>query len=191
MSDIIIDSLYFNYGDRVIFENYNAVISQNVTTVLMGPSGAGKTTLINLLMGLEIPVSGSIKGVPKRKSAVFQEDRLFEGFSAMANIRAAAGKYADNSRIEQVLDALGIGDEKNKSVSEFSGGMRRRVAIARALCASADIVFMDEPFKGLDEGNKKTVMEYVKAQCLSRTLIIVTHDKEEAAFMGGELLYLG
>ena len=75
-------------------------------------------------------------------------------------------------------------------VRTLSGGMKRRVAILRALCAPYDVLFCDEPFKGLDEGTKGRAMEYFQERTRGRTVILVTHEKNEANFLKGQLLLL-
>ncbi|WP_405595490.1 ATP-binding cassette domain-containing protein [Sellimonas catena] len=79
---------------------------------------------------------------------------------------------------------------EDQPVRELSGGMRRRVALLRALCCDWDILFLDEPFKGLDEETKKQVMDYTKEMCTGKTVIFVTHDSKEAAQMGAVCISL-
>ena len=160
--EIIIENLEKRYGKTVVFHGFSRRFFCGETTVLMGRSGCGKTTLLRLLMGLETPDGGRLLGVPEIRTAVFQEDRLFEAFSAVENIRAVLPgvgrritgtdrKAADctgrkrtrrESRGEQLqeireaLSELGIiGAAQDQPVLELSGGMRRRVAIARAVLA--------------------------------------------------------
>jgi NitT/TauT family transport system ATP-binding protein len=148
---------------------------------LMGPSGSGKTTLLNLLMGLTRPDSGQIEMQPGlRISAVFQENRLLESMTAEANIRLAAPESAQNAR--HLLLALGIGEESLPlPVKAYSGGMKRRVAIARALLAEHDLLLLDEPYKGLDEDTRQQVQAVVERMTAGKTVLMVTHDPEDAA----------
>jgi len=81
-NDIVIKSLTKSFGDKAVLSDFSAVIPGGKATCLMGPSGAGKTTLVNIILGLVKPDGGSISGVPEKISAVFQEDRLCEGFTA-------------------------------------------------------------------------------------------------------------
>lgn len=89
-----------------------------------------------------------------------------------------------------MLRDLGLGDSLRQPVRTLSGGMKRRVAILRALCAPYDVLFCDEPFKGLDEGTKGRAMEYFQKRTQGRTVILVTHEKNEANFLKGQLLLL-
>jgi len=178
MMVIVISGVTKKYGDNVVFHNFSVRIEKNRTTFITGPSGCGKTTLISMLMGITAPDSGTITGVPALKSAVFQEDRLCENFNAVSNVRLVCDKRIKNSTIIEHLERVGLKDILSKPVSEFSGGMKRRVAIVRAVLAKSEILFLDEPFKGLDNENKKLVMDYIEENTKGKTVIIVTHDTD-------------
>ena len=189
MQDIVITDLYKSYGENKVLRGFKAKISLGKTTCVMGPSGYGKTTLLNILMGLEKADSGQIVGLPNSLSAVFQEDRLCEGFNARANIRFVCKKAACVEEAQTHLAAVGLTDEDiYRPVRELSGGMKRRVAIARAVLASAEVTFLDEPFKGLDEATKNLVINYLKKETAGKTVIMVTHSLEEVKAMDGILL---
>ncbi len=187
--DIVISGLSKRYGEKTVLENFNAVIPENKLTFIMGPSGCGKTTLINILMGLVEKDGGTITGVPLLKSAVFQEDRLCESFNAVSNVRLVCeNKRVKNKEIIAHLERIGLENNILKPVVELSGGMRRRVAVVRAVLARSDIIFMDEPFKGLDDKTKEKTMQYVADNTKNKTVIIVTHDLNEADFLGGDII---
>lgn len=173
-------SLSKAFDGRPVLQNVNLHLEKGVHYVLMGPSGCGKTTLVNLLLGLIKPDSGAVKRAADLKmSAVFQEDRLLEQMTADANI--ALVSKASAAEIEHLLLSLGIPPESLKQpVSTYSGGMKRRVALARALLAEYDVLFLDEPYKGLDEETRKAVMQMVAAYTRNKTVLLITHDKEEA-----------
>ncbi len=180
MTDIVVRNLEKRYGKLTVLDGFSAVFPAGEITCIMGRSGCGKTTLLRLLLGLEKPSGGEIEGLPARMSAVFQEDRLCEELSAFGNVRLVAPKRTEED-IRAALAALLLdGEAQTKPVSELSGGMRRRVAIARALLAEGELILMDEPFKGLDEGTRETVITYVKEMTAGRTVILVTHDEEDA-----------
>lgn len=191
MEDIRLKALTKRYGDITALPPVTACFPAGETTVLLGPSGCGKTTLFRLLMGLERPTAGSISGVPENISAVFQENRLLSEFSALTNIRLVNGNRVGEEDILSLLKSLGLGDWAHKPVKELSGGMGRRVAIARALLHPAELVLMDEPFKGLDAETRERVMALVQHCCRARTLLLITHDPAEAVFFGGQMLQLG
>ncbi|MBD5129488.1 MAG: ABC transporter ATP-binding protein [Ruminococcaceae bacterium] len=162
--------------DIPVIEGFTHEFADGKVTAVVGKSGCGKTTLLNILMGLLEPDGGEVirEG---RISAVFQEDRLCENLTASANIRLVTGKKFTKEEIARELAEVGL-DCADKPVRELSGGMKRRVALVRALLAEYDILFLDEPFKGLDEETKRTVIAYFKRKTQGRTVVLVTHDKE-------------
>ena len=188
--DICIRNITKSYGEKTVFKDLNLKIESGKITCIMAPSGAGKTTLLRMMMGLEKPDRGSIVGLSeKRFSAVFQEERLCEGMTAIGNIRLVNPSLtADQIRNE--LQRLGMYDCENQPVSELSGGMRRRVSILRALLAEYDVLFMDEPFKGLDSALKKDVIASVMEKTVGKTVIVVTHDRSEADLLRAEIINL-
>jgi len=186
--DIVVSRLYKSFGDKPVLRDFSAVFPGGALTCLMGPSGCGKTTLLRILMGLEKADAGSVTGLPRRLSAVFQEDRLCEGFSAVSNIRLVTGRSIPAAVIESHLLALGLGGSLSLPVREFSGGMKRRVALARAVLARWELLFLDEPFKGLDEDTRRAAAAYLREHTAGRTVIMVTHDPAEVELTGGRLL---
>jgi NitT/TauT family transport system ATP-binding protein len=183
--DLILREVSKSFGDNQVIDQYSAVFPGGALTGLMGPSGCGKTTLLRLLMGLLEPDRGMISGIPARKSAVFQEDRLCPSFSAVANVRLACHHDLPRATIEAHLTSIGLGDSLHQPVCELSGGMQRRVAIVRAILAESDILYLDEPFKGLDRETRETVMTYVRQHLGGRTVVLVTHDAAEIEALGG------
>ena len=185
---IVIEQLTKSYGDKLALPPFSLRVEPGEIVCLLGPSGCGKTTLLRLLLGLETPTGGAVTGLPDRVSAVFQEDRLCPAFSAVANVALALGRQVPKGEIVSLLSELGLGDALQKPVRELSGGMQRRVSIARSLLCPADLYLMDEPFKGLDEDTRKTVMDTVLARTRGKTVLAVTHDPEEAAYLGGRIV---
>ena len=179
MNDITLKSISKSFGDKTVLSDLNTAFEGGKISVIMGESGCGKTTLINIIMGLEMPDHGELYGVPERISAVFQEDCLSENFSAVSNIRAVTGKRISKDKIIQLLLSFGL-TEKDAffPVNQLSGGMKRRVAIARSLAAESDLIIMDEPFKGLDEETRAKVASIVEKTVRSsqKTMILITHD---------------
>lgn len=187
---IELKNLTKSFGEKTVFQNFSHVFPEGETTCVMGPSGCGKTTLLNLLLGLEAPDSGEILGLDGlKRSAVFQEDRLCENVSAPSNLRLVSPALSRRDA-EGALSQLGLGDSLRQPVREFSGGMKRRVAILRALCAEYGVLLADEPFHGLDAAMKLRTMEYFREKTAGKTVILVTHDPEEAKFFAGRLLEL-
>ncbi|MBQ9736324.1 MAG: ABC transporter ATP-binding protein [Clostridia bacterium] len=186
---IILQNVNKRYENKVILSNLCLEIPSGEFTALMGASGVGKTTLSRLLLGLEEPDGGSVTGVPERRAAVFQEDRLIPSLSAVQNVRLGK-RGATRAAAQRLLSALGLEKDAEKPASALSGGMRRRVAIARALLADADFYLLDEPFSGLDDETKAQVMDVVKRALAGKTVLLITHDEAEARFFTERVLYL-
>jgi len=189
--NINISNLTKKYGKKEIFKNFSLEIEAGKVTALMGKSGFGKTTLIRILMGLEKYDEGKITGLENQKiSTVFQEDRLCENLSAITNISIVCEKETSIREISAELEKIGLKESQNKPVKTLSGGMKRRVAIIRCIMAKSDIIIFDEPLKGLDEITKKNVIRYLKEKIRGKTVIIVTHDIEEARQLDGTIVNL-
>lgn len=179
------------YGEHIVFDDANASFAHGRIHAIMGASGQGKTTLLRLVAGLEQPDEGRIEGMAGlRRAAVFQEDRLCENLSVAANVRMphpglkGAEKQAFLERCEALLAAMAIPGCLARPVHELSGGMKRRVAIARAVMAEADVLFFDEPLKGLDPAGSALVLETIGPLLDGKTVFWSTHREEELALLG-------
>ena len=191
MSDIVLKGITKRFEEKTVISDRDFVFPEGKISSVMGPSGAGKTTLLMLIAGLSAPDTGEITGVPERLAFVFQEDRLCEDFNAVANVRLVTGKRIPDEEIREELLRLGIPEESlSQPVREFSGGMKRRVSIARAILYDPELILLDEPFKGLDEDLRRNVMDELLEKLHGKTVILVTHDPEEAEYMGGEIIQL-
>ena len=168
-----------------MLKNVSFDFPEAAVTALRGPSGCGKTTLVNIILGLIEPDAGDVlMPASARTAAVFQEDRLIEHFSAARNVRLTAPASVTDEQIRSALSELGLAQEGEKRVSEFSGGMRRRVAVIRAALFQPQFLLLDEPFKGLDEEMRARTAAFLRRNCAQATTILVTHDETEAALMG-------
>lgn len=185
--DIWIKQVTKAFGDKIVLKDVTLCLKEKEITCLMAPSGYGKTTLLNLLMGLAKADQGCIEGVPKNISTVFQEDRLCESFSAVTNIAMVCKKGTDQREIARHLEEVQLADSAHVPVRKLSGGMRRRVAIVRACMAESELLILDEPFQGMDAETKKHVIAYIKRYQKGRTTLVVTHDSRDAAALGGAL----
>ena len=175
------------YGNNCVLNRLDLDFPCGRTTAVMAPSGSGKTTLLRILMGFETADSGTISGLSgMRPAAVFQEDRLCSELDAAANIRLVNPAHTRRA-VGKEMEKLGLCGCMDQQVSEFSGGMRRRTALLRALLSDYDILFLDEPFKGLDEELKQQTIDYVKKQSRGKTVLLVTHDEKEANALGAEI----
>ena len=182
--DIKVDHISKAYGEQQVLQDLSCVFPEGKTTCIRGRSGCGKTTLIRLLLRLDIPDKGKIEGVSDRKlSAVFQEDRLCENLSAASNIRLVCTETITDRELEEAYKAVALTEIWQKPVRELSGGMRRRVSILRALLAESDCVIMDEPLRGLDEKTRAKTIDYILKKTEGKTLIFVTHEEKEAVWL--------
>ena len=184
---VTLNSIKKGYDAHTVLDGVSLVIDED--TAVMGPSGKGKTTLVRIIMGLERADSGDVSFYEKPKfSAVFQEDRLFEGFSAVENITAMIGRGKEREQLvtELLCELLIDPSELSKPVRDFSGGMKRRVAIARALLADSNILVLDEPFKGLDEDTRDRTAAVIRKYAEGKLILLVTHDTHEAELLGRE-----
>lgn len=174
-----------SFEGRPVLEDVSFDFPEAAVTALRGPSGCGKTTLVNIILGLIEPDAGDVlMPASARTAAVFQEDRLIEHFSAARNVRLTAPASVTDEQIRSALSELGLAQEGEKRVSEFSGGMRRRVAVIRAALFRPQLLLLDEPFKGLDEEMRARTAAFLRRNCAQATTILVTHDETEAALMG-------
>ena len=172
-------SIDLSFNGKTVFTNLSADLPVEGTTVFRGVSGAGKTTLFRLLLGLQKPDAGTITGMNFQKpTIVFQEDRLLPWANALEN--AALG--SDQETAAHALTSLGLGENLLQLPRELSGGMRRRVAIARALSYGGDALFLDEPFTGQDDENKIIAAREIRR--LGVPVYVITHDDAEAALFG-------
>lgn len=173
------------FDGKMVLDHVSLTLEGGGTACLMAPSGRGKTTLLRCIAGLEAPDSGQITDLPERIAYVFQEDRLCDGFSAVDNIRLVTGKALGEGEIRRHLEELGLAGSLGQPVRELSGGMRRRVVISRAVCFGADLLLLDEPFKGLDDEARQQTADYILRHRGAAAILCVTHDREDAAALGG------
>lgn len=180
-----IQHLCKSFDGKMVLDHVSLTLESGGTACLMAPSGRGKTTLLRCIAGLEAPDSGQITDLPERIAYVFQEDRLCDGFPAVDNIRLVTGKALGEGEIRRHLEELGLAGSLDQPVRELSGGMRRRVVISRAVCFGADLLLLDEPFKGLDDEARQQTADYILRHRGAAAILCVTHDREDAAALGG------
>ena len=179
------------FGENIVLDGFSHEFSEGKVTAVLGRSGCGKSTLLSILMGLQKPDSGEVI-LPEncRISAVFQENRLCENLTASANIRIVTGKRYSRAQIASELSAVGLSGCEEKPVRTLSGGMKRRTALLRALLAEYDVLYLDEPFKGLDSDTKRVVLDHCKEKIIGKTVVLVTHDEDECNFLADEIIRL-
>lgn len=173
---------------------------------LLGPSGCGKTTALRLIAGFEAPDAGkvAIGGRPvagpgvclppeqRRAGMVFQDYALFPHLTVAENVAYGLSGGRKTERVQEVLALVGLVGLEARLPHELSGGQQQRVALARALAPQPEVLLLDEPFSNLDTGRRARVREEVQEilKTSGATAIFVTHDQEEALFMGDRVAVL-
>ncbi len=182
------DNVSFSYGKKEVLKNFSLTVNRGSRICLFGESGCGKTTVLRLLLGLEKVKIGKIETPSQlRYAVVFQEDRLIPFKTVLQNVELFA---KDRERAVDNLEALGLSQNLNSYPGELSGGMQRRVAIARALSLDFDVLILDEPFTGLDDGNIKLAASRILKIAADRPVILVSHSKSEAELLGADIVYM-
>lgn len=176
MMELRVEGLCKSYDGKTVLDNVSFTASIGVTR-LLGPSGIGKTTLLRVLLGLEVPDRGRIEGNALRWAAVFQENRLLDGLDAEGNLRFALGAAYDAPLARSLLCELGLGDAGKKKARDYSGGMQRRLALARALLAPSDALALDEPFTGLDLENREAALRAILRAAETKIVLLSTHEE--------------
>jgi NitT/TauT family transport system ATP-binding protein len=177
-----------SYENQVVFDNFSLDIHEGEILCILGESGGGKTTLLNILAGL-ISYEGEVKNAPDKVSFIFQEPRLLPNLTVEQNLLYAGGRY---ELMEEILQKTELVSLRNKRPKELSGGEKQRVAIARAFLSDAKLLLLDEPFSSLDTALKIRIAR-VFAQLWKeekRTAVFVTHDLEEALMLGHRIILL-
>ncbi|WGS65626.1 ATP-binding cassette domain-containing protein [Marinitoga aeolica] len=189
--DIIIKSLNKKFDDNVILSGFDIAFKSGKINVLLGESGIGKTTILNILSGIvgkdngEIYINGKI-------GYIFQDDRLVPWLNVYENIKLV-NEDINLNEIIKYLNLLNLEkDILTKYPDELSGGMKKRVNILRAIAYNPDIILMDEAFASLDISNKyKIIKEFINIQKKEKfTVIMVTHDPFEVSNLGENVFLL-
>lgn len=169
----------FGYGrHEEVLRDFSLYLPDGGRVCLQGASGAGKTTVLRLVMGLEKPRRGAvILTTGTRLSAVFQEDRLLPDRTAAGNVALFGGEEAAN----EILEKLGLGGCRNALPSALSGGQKRRVALARALAHPFDLLILDEALTGLDAQSRAICLAAIDEAVRGRSLLMVSHEGRDAA----------
>ena len=174
------EGLCKSFGEKAVLHDVSLSVKHGALTLIVGPSGIGKTTLLRILSGLENADAGEVRGLEnKRISYLFQEDRLFPWLTAVENVYAVGNEKNKKEKAASLLSELSLGDALDKFPHELSGGMSRRVAIARALMFDGDVVILDEPLRGLDAESEQNALSVIMKHCEGKTVIAVTHDTRQ------------
>jgi NitT/TauT family transport system ATP-binding protein len=189
---------------REVIKDCSFVIERGKFTVMIGPSGVGKSTLIRLIAGFEKPTRGEILvdgkpivGPGRDRQVMFQEASLFPWMTTGDNVLygpQARGELTSEARrlAGLLLEKVGLTAFRPRYPSQLSGGMQRRAELARALINQPAVMILDEPFRGLDAMTKKLMLEHYAKLCAEspRTDFFVTTDVDEAIFLADRLLVM-
>ncbi|WP_181311273.1 ABC transporter ATP-binding protein [Nocardioides campestrisoli] len=213
MDSISIAGVHKSFGNRRILEGVDLEVEQGEFVCLLGPSGCGKTTLLRCIAGLESPDSGSIRfgddavfdavkqrNVPPERrqlGMVFQNFALWPHKTVWDNVayplqRRRTPRAEARDRIEEALDLVGLGDQRDSYPGTLSGGQQQRVSLARAVVARPRVLLFDEPLSSLDANLREQMRREIRRlqQHLGATAIYVTHDKEDAGGLADRLAVL-
>ncbi len=189
-----------------IFENLWLAVPRGEFVCVIGHSGCGKTTVLNILAGLDSPSEGAvivdgqaIEGPSLDRAVIFQSHALLPWRSVLGNVAyAVSSKWRkwDRAKVkahaQRFIDLVGLSGSEHKRPSELSGGMKQRVGIARALSITPKIMLMDEPFSALDALTRGTLQDEVRRICLEtgQTVFMITHDVDEAIYLADKIVLM-
>lgn len=180
-----------SFGERVLFERLNLTIPDGEFAVLIGTSGCGKTTLLDMIAGIEPIDSGEITvdgmNILKRRNRLqyyqtklgmcFQNFALIENMTVRKNLELVQKKSRSEMSAAEALERVGMSDYLDKKVCTLSGGEQQRIALARLMVKKCSIVLADEPTGSLDADNAAKVMEILSdLNAMGKTVVMVTHD---------------
>ena len=187
---LTIEHLTKQFGEKTLFRDL--CLTVDGPAVLWAPSGWGKTTLLRILMGLDMPTAGRVRGVG-RAAAVFQEDRLCPQLTALQNVTlvlpGSEKQYKEQIRanFQQLgMDAAALA----LPAARLSGGQKRRTALLRALWAPSDTLLLDEPFTGMDPDTLAAAAALLRTRCGTEPVLLATHDREAIRLLGWPVIEL-
>jgi len=198
----------FDVGGKTstIFEDLWLSMKRGEFVCIIGHSGCGKTTVLNILAGLDAPSEGvvvvdnqGITGPSLDRAVIFQSHALLPWRTVMGNVAYAVtsrwrkwGRAEVKAQAQKFIDLVGLTGAENKRPAELSGGMKQRVGIARALSIEPKILLMDEPFSALDALTRGTLQDEVRRICLStdQTVFMITHDVDEAIYLADRIVLM-
>ena len=198
---ININKMTKTFSKQVIFKEFSLEVKKEEILVILGSSGVGKTTLLNILSKVDMDFDGEIiynkevfENVEIALPVVFQEfDQLFPWFDVKKNIILPIKKNKENNeKFKQIVKSLGLNDSINKYPIQLSGGMKQRASIARALMCDSKVLLMDEPFGSLDFKMRKNLQNLIIKikEDYKKTIVFITHDVEEAILIGDRIIVL-
>ena len=191
--------VHVRYPGRPPLGPFDLSIAPGEIVAIVGASGAGKSTVLRLLAGLEPPTQGAVGRTEGRTSFVFQAPTLMPWADARTNVAlplelAGLARSEARTRAAEALTAVGLGERLDARPRQLSGGMAMRVALARALVTEPDLLLLDEPFAALDSVTRRRLIEDLHRLWAARSprpaIVFVTHDVEEAVYLADRALVL-
>lgn len=196
MKDIVLKNVKKSYQGNTVIENFDMMLEAGKITCLLGVSGVGKSTVLNIIGGLTT-AEGSVAGIPESISYVFQETNLAPNLTVSGNLdfvlRAKIKSKEERGKmIAEVLEAVGLIEYADSYPCQLSIGMAQRISMARAFVYPSELILMDEPFRGLDIANKSKLIDYFLAlwQKKGKTVLLVTHNIDEAVLLSDRIFML-
>jgi ABC-type nitrate/sulfonate/bicarbonate transport system ATPase subunit len=196
---VSVRALTRTYGSTVALRTVSVDFRAGTRTAVIGPSGSGKSSLLQIVAGLDTGYDGGLDVAPERPRLgyAFQDARLLPWLSVADNIAFALvaarwGRPAIAARVDELLQLVGLTDAAEQFPRALSGGMRQRVSLARALAARPGLVLLDEPFSAVDEEQAEQLCARVRAETMltGATLIVVTHRLREAVLLADRAVLL-
>lgn len=187
---LTIEHLTKQFGEKTLFRDL--CLTVDGPAVLWAPSGWGKTTLLRILMGLDTPTAGRVRGVG-RAAAVFQEDRLCPQLTALQNVTLVLPGSEKQYKEQIGTDFQQLGMDAAAlalPAARLSGGQKRRTALLRALWAPSDTLLLDEPFTGMDPDTLAAAAELLRTRCGTKPVLLATHDREAIRLLGWPVIEL-
>ena len=187
---LTIEHLTKQFGEKTLFRDL--CLTVDGPAVLWAPSGWGKTTLLRILMGLDTPTAGRVRGVG-RAAAVFQEDRLCPQLTALQNVTLVlpGSEKQYKEQIGADFQQFGIDTAALAlPAARLSGGQKRRTALLRALWAPSDTLLLDEPFTGMDPDTLAAAAALLRTRCGTEPVLLATHDREAIRLLGWPVIEL-
>ena len=187
---LTIEHLTKQFGEKTLFRDL--CLTVDGPAVLWAPSGWGKTTLLRILMGLDTPTAGRVRGVG-RAAAVFQEDRLCPQLTAPQNVTLVLPGSEKQYKEQIKADFQQFGMDTAAlalPAARLSGGQKRRTALLRALWAPSDTLLLDEPFTGMDPDTLAAAAALLRTRCGTKPVLLATHDREAIRLLGWPVIEL-